>query len=380
MRGRGTGDAGVRMTGATVAGQPDAGPPRVRLAAVGLGRWARVMAHAYAGSDVAELRTCYTRNPERRHGFAAGFGCDQDESLGGVLARADVDALVVTAPNDQHAPIIEAAAAAGKHVYTEKPVAVDLADVRRIRRAVSGSGIVFACGHSARRLSGLRQMKRLISSGEVGSVSMVEAVFGNERGLELTEGDWRADPAASPGGPLTQLGIHQIDNLQYLLGPARRAVAMGRAPRPGIANQLAVGVLLEFDDALGYLGCNWLSPGSFTLDLYGTAARLRYELDFTWWSKSAQTDAHTRLTRTVIAAGSAGPDARVLRTGELPLPPRNHLREEIEEFARAIQGRGEVEVGLAEAVSNVAVLQAAARSLATGSPVDVGDILAEIGD
>ena len=360
--------------------QAGAGHPRARLAAVGLGRWARVMARAYAASDAAELVSCYTRNPERRAAFAADFGCGQDESLEGLLARDDIDGIVVTAPNDQHAPIIEAAAAAGKHVYTEKPVAVDLADVRRISRAVTGSGIVFACGHSARRLSGLRAMKQAIASGETGPVSMVEAVFGNERGLELKEGDWRADPVASPGGPLTQLGIHQIDNLQYLLGPARRAVAMGQASRPGIANELAVGVLLEFDTSLGYLGCNWLSPGSFTLDLYGTQARLRYELDFTWWSKSAQTDAHTRLTRTVIAADSADPDARVLREDQVPLPPRLHLREEIDEFALAISGRAEVEVGLAEAVANVAVLQAAARSLAGGGPVEVSEILAEIGD
>ena len=367
------------MTGAS-APRAGAGSPPARLAAVGLGRWARVMARNYAGSDVAELATCYTRNPERRGAFAAEFGCDQDESLEGLLARSDVDGIVITAPNDQHAPIIEAAAAAGKHVYTEKPVAVSLADLRRIRRAVTGSGIVFACGHSARRLSGLREMKRQITNGETGSVSMTEAVFGNERGLELKEGDWRADPVASPGGPLTQLGIHQIDNLQYLLGPARRVVAVGQAPRPGIANQLAVGALLEFDTGLGYLGCNWLSPGSFTLDVYGTAARLRYELDFTWWSKAAETDAHTRLTRTVIAADSADPDARVLREDQVPLPPRNHLREEIEEFAQAIYGTAEVEVGLAEAVSNVAVLQAAARSLTGGGAVEVGDILAEIGD
>jgi UDP-N-acetyl-2-amino-2-deoxyglucuronate dehydrogenase len=336
------------------------------------------MARAYSGSDVVELRSCYTRNPERRAAFAAAFGCGQDESLGALLARGDIDGIVLTAPNDQHAPIIEAAAAAGKHVYTEKPVAVDVAGLRRIRRAVREAGIVFACGHSARRLSGLRKIKRLLEAGEAGPVSMVEAVFGNERGLELKEGDWRADPVQSPGGPLTQLGIHQIDNLQFLLGPARRAVAMGRAPRPGIANHLAVGVLLEFDDALGYLGCNWLSPGSFTLDLYGTRARLRYELDFTWWSKSAETDAHSRLTRTVIAEDSANPDARVLREDVIPLPPANHLREEIEEFGQAILGTAQVEVGLDEAISNVAVLRAAAQSLAGSVPVEVAEITAQI--
>lgn len=351
---------------------------RVGLAAVGLGRWARVMARAYTGSDFVELRSCYTRNPERRQAFAADFGCGQDESLAALLARDDIEGIVVTVPNDQHAPVIEAAAAAGKHVFTEKPAAVEIADLQRIRSAVLDSGILFACGHSARRLSGLREMKRILASGRAGSVSMVEAVFGNERGLELKPGDWRADPVASPGGPLTQLGIHQIDNLQYLLGPARRTVAMGRAPRPGIANQLAVGVLLEFDDSLGYLGCNWLSPGSFTIDLYGTEARLRYELDFTWWSKSAETDAHTQLVRTVIAEDSGDPDTRVLHTEPVPLPPVNHLREEIEEFGQAIRGSARVEVGLAEAISNVAVLRAAARSLADSCPVEVAAITAQI--
>ena len=353
-------------------------PSPAGVAAIGLGRWARVLARAYQGSDVVELRACFSRNPERRRSFAREFGCAEEESLSAVLGRGDVDAVVITAPNDQHAQLIEEAAAAGKHVYTEKPVAVDVADLRRIGRAVQGSGIVFACGHSARRLAGLREIKRILSSGEAGSPSMAEAVFGNERGLELKEGDWRADPASCPGGPLTQLGIHQIDNLQYLLGPARRAVAMGRAPRPGIANDLAVGVLLEFDDSLGYLGCNWLSPGSCTIDVYCTAARLRYELDFSWWSKSAQTDAHTRLSRTVIAQDSDDPDSRLLREEVLPLAPRDHLREEIEEFALAVRGAGAVEVGLSEALSNVAVLQAAARSLADARPVEVGEILTQI--
>jgi UDP-N-acetyl-2-amino-2-deoxyglucuronate dehydrogenase len=356
----------------------DAGQARVRLAAVGLGRWARVMARAYAGRGPVELRSCFSRNPERRRSFAADFGCGADDSLDALLGRDDIDGVVITAPNDQHAPLIEAAASAGKHVYTEKPVAVALEDLRRIRRAVRGSGIVFACGHSARRLSGLRSMRQVLDGGEAGTPSMVEAVFGNERGLELKEGDWRADPVQAPGGPLTQLGIHQIDNLQYLLGPARTAVAMGRAPRPGIVNHLAVGVLLEFDASLGYLGCNWLSPGSFTIDMYCSAARFRYEMDFSWWSRSAQTDAHSSLTRTVIGTDSADPDARVLTTDGVPLAPRDHLREEIEEFAGAILGTARVEVGLDEALANVAVLRAAARSLAGARPVDVGEIIAEI--
>jgi UDP-N-acetyl-2-amino-2-deoxyglucuronate dehydrogenase len=351
-----------------------------RLAAVGLGRWARVLASAYAGSEAARLQACFSRDTERTLAFAAQYGCDPASSLAELLARGDIDGLVITAPNDQHAPLIEAAAAAGKHVYTEKPVAVNVADLKRIQRAVRASGIVFSCGHSARRLAGLREMRRAIAAGETGAVSMVEAVFGNERGLEIKPGDWRADPAEAPGGPLTQLGIHQIDNLQYLLGPVRRVVAMGQAPRPGIANELVVGVLLEFGDCLGYLGCNWMSPGSFTIDVYGSAARLRYELDFSWWSQSALTDAHTSLERTFIAADSANPDARMLQTDAVELPARDHLREEVEEFALAIGGEAQVEVGLDAAIANVAVLRAATRSLSENRPVAVAEIYEEIND
>ena len=80
----------------------------------------------------------------------------------------------------------------------------------------------------------------------------------------------------------------------------------------------------------------------------------------------------------MIAADSANPDARVLATEVVPLPPRDHLREEIEEFAGAIRGTDRVEVGLAEALANVAVLQAAARSLADRGPVEIGEVMAEI--
>ena len=80
----------------------------------------------------------------------------------------------------------------------------------------------------------------------------------------------------------------------------------------------------------------------------------------------------------MIAADSANPDARVLATEVVPLAPRDHLREEIEEFAGAIRGQAQVEVGLAEALANVAVLQAAARSLRTGQPTTIAEIMAEI--
>lgn len=349
-----------------------------RLAAIGLGRWARIMASAYYQSDAIELVSCFSRNPERRASFAADYGCAEDDSLEALLGRDDIEGVVVTVPNDQHAPVIEAATRAGKHVYVEKPVAVQIAHIKRIEAAVAESGIVFACGHSARRLAGVREMRRCLDSGEIGTPSMVEAVFSNERGLELKEGDWRGDPAQSPGGPLTQLGIHQIDNLNYLFGVPNRVVGFARQGAPRVSNTMVVGALLEFDDVIGFLGNDWLTPGAFTMDLYGTAARLRYELDFSWWSDSADTDAHARLIKVQIEADSDDPDARILSERPVRLEARNHLREEVEEFALAIRGRAQVEVDITTAVANVAVVLATARAIQEKRAVDIAEVLDEL--
>ncbi|MHB8621357.1 MAG: Gfo/Idh/MocA family protein [Chloroflexota bacterium] len=355
-----------------------AGP--ARLGAIGLGGWGRTLARAYSGSSHVELRCCYSRDPGRRQRFADDFACEPAPSLDALLSRPDIDGVIITVPNAQHAAIIEEAAAHGKHIFVEKPVATAAADIGRVRRALRGTGLVFACGHAARRLAGIREMKRRLATGVLGAPSSFEAVFGNERGLEIPAGNWRTDPAQCPGGPLTQIGIHHIDNLQFLLGPVRRVAAMGRSPRADIANQLVVGVLLEFDEVIGYLGADWLTPGTFTIDLHGTQARLRYDLDYTWWDRSAQSDAHSTLTQFVAPPSSSLPGDRHMAGELIPLPNGDYLREEIDEFALALLGQGAVEVGLDAAASNVAVLLAAARALETSKPVDVADIAAEIDD
>jgi predicted dehydrogenase len=336
------------------------------------------MADAYRMSEVVELAACFTRSATRRKQFAADFSCDEVESLDELLSRDDIEGIVVTVPNDQHAPVIEAAAAAGKHVYVEKPVAVETAHIKRIADAIHGSGIVFSCGHSARRLAGIREMRRCLDTGEIGFPSMVEVVFSNERGLELKGGDWRGDPAQCPGGPLTQLGVHQIDNLNYLFGIPDRVMAIGRRGLASVPNTMVVGALLEYEAIVAYLGADWLTPGAFTVDLYCSQARLRYEVDFGWWSNSAHTDAHTRLLKVEIGTDSMDPDGRILSESPVSLAPRDHLREEIEEFGNAIRGTAQVEVGLSVAIDNVAVMLATSRSIEQQRSVDVAEVVEEL--
>lgn len=348
----------------------------VRVAAVGLGRWATVLADAYTRSDQIQLVTCFSRSASKRTAFSERFHCGQDESLEAILRRDDVEAVIVTVPNDQHAEVIEQVAAAGKHVYVEKPIAIDLDDARRIKRAVEGAGVVFLCGHSARRLGGLRKMKELITSREVGDVSMVEATFANERGLELRAGDWRGDPTKAPGGPLTQLGIHQIDNLQFLLGSVKQVYCAGTSMYTQVANETVLQAVMEFENGcMAYLGSNWVCPGHFMVNAYATKGNLFYQLDFSWWSNSNTTDEHSSLTWTRFESFGADPDNRVLETIQAPFAHTDHLRDELDEFAQAIRSGQPIEVDADVAIRNVAVLRAALESMRRRQPVTVAEIL-----
>src|SRR5262245_66133895 len=94
-------------------------------------------------------------------------------------------------------------------------------------------GITVTVGHSARLMAGIRQIRRAIDAGELGRVAFLEANFSNERALELTPQTWRWYKHRAPGGPLSQLAIHQVDVLHYLGGEIAEASSMPSKLLPG---------------------------------------------------------------------------------------------------------------------------------------------------
>ena len=102
----------------------------IKVAVVGLGRWGNTIAGVVERTPGLALTTCFTRNPEKRDAFAAKFGCGKEESYEALLARSDVEALIITAPNNKHAELTIAAAARGKHVFVDKPIATTIPDAR----------------------------------------------------------------------------------------------------------------------------------------------------------------------------------------------------------------------------------------------------------
>ncbi len=346
---------------------------RVRLAPVGLGRWARVLARAAQRGDIIELTSCFSRSEEKRAAFQAEFDVPRAAArYEELLADPEIEGILITTPNDTHLPLIAQAAAAGKAVYVDKPIAHSLEDAVAIADAVSQAGVVFSVGHSARRLSGHRMMKRWIDDGRMGDISLAEANFSNERGLELTPETWRWYAAKSPGGAFIQLGVHHADTLQYLLGPIRSVTAHARKLYTKSEVPDAVMAILEFESGpLAYLGTGWASPGVYRMNLLGTKANLMYDLDFTRWSESHLADEYSSLHAQAYGE---------IERREVELPATDMFREQLEEFALAIGGSGRVEVGAADAIRALAVVRAALESSDRGGlAVDLGEVIEQAG-
>lgn len=346
---------------------------KVRLASVGLGRWARVLARGAQRGDVVQLYSCFSRDEERRRAFCEEYGVPNSAATyEDLLADPAVEGVIVTTPNDTHRDVIIQALEAGKAVYTDKPIAHTLEDANRIAAAVADTGQVFAVGHSSRRLSGHRAMKRWIEDGRIGEISLAEANFSNERGLELTPQTWRFYADKSPGGAFIQLGVHHADTLQYLLGPVRQVSAHARRLFTKSEVPDAVMAICEFESgALGYIGTGWASPGVYTMNLLGTKANLMYDLDFTHWDESHQADDWSTLRSQFY-----GESERQL----VELPRTDMFREQLEEFGLAVRGQADVEVGAPQAVRALAVVRAVLESSKlNGAAVLIDDVIADAG-
>ena len=326
----------------------------VRVAAVGVGGWGRTLADA-AGRDTGlAIVACTSRSADNRTAFAKTYACRDLPSYNAVLADPEVEGVLITTPHSVHAEQVMAAARAGKHVFVDKPFTLTVVDARRATEACRQAKVVLAVGHQRRRQAASRAMKKLVDEGALGKVAQVEGNFSVNIGFTLKPGMWRTVREETPGGAMTNLGIHHVDTFQYLLGPIARAMAFSRrVALTGVEIDDTTSIIFEFaSGSLGYLGTSWVHANrTQVITLHGTQAQAWSEAD------------GSRLL--VARRGEAEPTI-------VPLTPVDPLVEELAEFARCVREGTRPEVGGPEATAAIAVLEAIVESAQTGRAVDVG--------
>jgi len=346
---------------------------RVKVGIVGLGRWAKVLTRASKASDRLEIAAGYSRSEGKRQAFAAEMGVPAVADLQTMLTDPEIKGVIITVPNEQHLPLAREIAKAKKHVYTEKPIAATLEDGLEIEDLQSRYGVTVTVGHSARLMAGIRKIGAAIEAGELGRVAFMEANFSNERALELTPDTWRWYKARAPGGPLSQLAIHQFDVLHYLGGEiaAASSIASKLSPVGAEVDDQSMTLLKFADGKVGYVGSSWTSPGIFAVRVFGAKGLMHYEIDFGTWDTPAKL--HTNSTLYV----QRGKDGYAKRE-ELTVPESDMFRVELELFAESCRSGKPNELTAHNGNVAVAVVNAALRSIdRQGQLVAVSDMIAE---
>jgi len=165
----------------------------------------------------ARLVLCADTVLERAQALAATHGAAATADWRQVVASPDVDIVLVATTNAMLAEIAAAAAAAGKHVLVEKPVARNLAELDGVLAAAQRGGALVRAGYNHRYHPAMRQAHEIFQSGALGEPMFVRGRYGHG-GRVGYEKEWRANPALSGGGELIDQGVHLIDLARWFLG------------------------------------------------------------------------------------------------------------------------------------------------------------------
>jgi predicted dehydrogenase len=305
-------------------------------------------------------------------------------------ARDDgIEAVVIVTPNDQHAPVAEAFLDAGIHVICDKPVTTTLEDARRLELLAKKRGRIFALTHNYTGYPMVRQARRMVADGALGTVRVVQVEYAQDwlsGPLESTgqkQAEWRTDPKRSgAGGCIGDIGTHAFNLADYVTGLELQELCAELSTFvAGRRLDDNVQVMLRYaNGARGLLWASQVAPGNenaLRLRVYGSLGGLEWQQEHPnqlHWSPLGQ-------PTQIIARGTAAANADAARVTRIPAGhPEGYLEgfatiySEIAQAIRAARGKeGTMTLDpavnfptIADGIKGMAFIEAAVKSSAEG--------------
>jgi predicted dehydrogenase len=332
----------------------------IRAAIVGLGTWGQNLVRSVQGASPAiRFVAAATRTPEKSLDFAQMHGLRMFASYEAVLGDPGIDAVVLATPHSMHTQQIVAAAHAGKHVFSEKPLGLDAASAQRAAQACAERGVTLGVGYNWRFQPALQAIRRMIDDGSLGRVLHLEGNFCGPSAYRFPKGHWRHDPDEGPAGGMTGRGVHVIDAMLYLAGHIEQVTAQSFRLAQDFGMDDTTSMLLRFaSGATGYLGTVIATPETWRLQVFGSRAWAEVgdvEHLHTWDLKVCTLDPEHVTVK----------QRPVVHTFE----KTSTERAELEHFARHAAQRQPLVVPGGDAVHNVALLEAIMASIRSDAPV-----------
>ena len=314
----------------------------LNTAIVGLGWWGKTLVKA-ARDFGAPLRFVHgvTLEPDTVRDFAAEHQIALATSLDEVLADKSIQAVVLATPHTRHREQVEALAAAGKHIYCEKPFALSKADAQAMLDAVERAGVLIGVGHHFRLMPSMRKLAELKAAGAFGTIMHVEGNYSHDWLANYPTDSWRMQPEESRAGGMTGMGIHVLDCFRDLNGPMKRISALSKSRALKLPTGDTTSALIEFENgATGTLGTTIKTPFDWRIAVYGENCRAESVSE----------------TRAIVRR--AGKETEVF-----DYPADNHLGRNLDYFAKAAMGQGTFPILPAGILQTAAALDAVFKSV-----------------
>ena len=322
----------------------------IDAALVGLGWWGRQHLDSVQGkSERLRYLRAVTKEPDEAADLVSRYGVALSTEYEEVLADPAIRAVVLATPHSLHAGQIARAAEMGKHVFCEKPFTLAKADAEAAIAACDRAGVVLGVGQNRRFWPSMIEIKRIVDSGEIGTVMHVEANYSHDILAEVPPTGWRAAADEAPAAGMTGMGIHITDAYINMFGPVADVHALCVDRVLGREAGDTISVLFRFADGpTGYLATTFKTTFIWHFRVLGSEGIVesRGESDITVMPRKGE-------------------------PREYDLTPVDSVRAEIEAFADAIDGKAAYPIPAEQIIHNVAVLEAVFESARTGQTVTV---------
>ncbi len=324
---------------------------------VGYGYWGPNLARNFAETEGVRLAAIADARPDRR---AAASRRHRDAALcedaSALIARSDVDAVVVATPLETHYAFVRAAIEQGKHVLVEKPFAASKAHAEELAELAAARGVRLMVDHTFVYNGAVRRIRSLVDAGELGELLYLDSVRVN---LGLLQPD---------SNVIWDLATHDLSIMDYLVDDRPVAVSAHGIAAAGFDHENVAYVTVHFDRGfLAHFHVNWLAPVKMRQMLLGGSQRMVVYDDtdpaekVRVYDKGVDVARADRETRREVLVS--------YRTGDMRAPTfdrREALSLVAQEFVDAIVERREPLTGAAAGIRVVALLEAAERSLREG--------------
>ena len=348
------------------------------------------------------LKVACGRHADGLKAFAERWGWEQTETdWKKMVHRDDVDIVDISAPQYLHHEIAMEAIQAGKHVFCEKPLAMDLKQAREMYEAAAKKGITHYVNHNYRRCPAVRLAKKLIDEGKVGRIFHWRGAYLQDwivdPGYPLT---WHLQKDKAGSGPQGDLNSHSVDLARYLVGDIRKVSGMtahfiterplsdeeasgtfsgkARGGRGTVTVEDAAFMTVEFTNgALGSFETTRFAPGRknyASFEIYGSKGSILFNLErmneLQYFSR--EDPAYAQGFRTIIA--TEGGQHEYISAW---WPPGHTIGYEHEfvhavvDFVKAITTKTKIEPNFYDGMKEMEVLEAGLRSAETGKAVEL---------